>query len=322
MACRRVFAFLPKDGKNKTSAHKIIAFRIGDAKLAGAGKDATRFICRSSNSLGAGSSAMPGPNIRAGGWLMKISNWCRKLSAAIVAGGILVPSAAKAADLNINLVTNGNFENVDLAVTGNYNGPRILGWTGPNLFAYSHNGSMSSKGVVPDYAEGADPPNAGNWYFSSNNTGVADPTDVRAPDVYFQDINVSTGGTGSAIAAGLARYNLNAFMSSYLNDNDNANVRVDFRNTAGGSIGNATLSDPDFGPDNVWSPSSLAGTIPVGTTSVRMSLFGTPRNSGADGYIDNVAFSVSRIPEPTTGVLAGLVFTAAGMAGIRRRRDE
>src|SRR5688572_23628036 len=253
---------------------------------------------------------------------MKITNWSRKLSAALVAGGILVPSAAKAADLNTNLVTNGNFETVDLAVTGNYNGPRVLGWTGPNLFAYSHNGSMSSKGVVPDYAEGADPPNAGSWYFSSNNTGVADPTDVRAPDVYFQDINVSTGGTGSAIAAGLARYNLSAFMSSYLNDNDNANVRVDFRNTAGGSIGNGTLSDPDIGPNNVWSSHSLAGAVPVGTASVRMSLYGTPVNGGADGYIDNIVFSISRIPEPTTGVLAGLTFAVAGLSQTRRRRDH
>jgi len=130
---------------------------------------------------------------------MKITNWRRKLSAALMAGGLLVPSAAQSAGLNTNLVTNGDFETVNLAVTGGYNGPLVLGWTGPNLFAYSHDGSSSNAGVVPDYADGADPPNAGHWYFTPNNTNVADPTDVHDPGVYFQDISVGTGDTGAAI---------------------------------------------------------------------------------------------------------------------------
>lgn len=253
---------------------------------------------------------------------MRISDWRRKLSAALVAGGLLLPSAAMAANLNTNLVVNGDFENVDLAVTGNYGGPLVLGWTGPNLFAYSHDGSSSSKGVVPDYADGADPPGAGHWYFTPNNTGGAAFTDVREPDVYFQNIDVSTGDTAAAITAGQARYNLSAYMSSYLNDNDNGNVRVDFLNSKSNSLGIATISDPDFGPDNVWSLSSLTGNVPVGTTTVKMSLYGTPRNGGADGYIDNVVFSISRVPEPSTALIAGVVAAAAGLAFSGRRREE
>jgi hypothetical protein len=254
---------------------------------------------------------------------MKITNWRRKLSAALMAGGLLVPSAAQSAGLNTNLVTNGDFENVNLAVTGAYNGPLVLGWTGPNLFAYSHDGSSSSTGVVADYADGADPPNAGHWYFTPNNTGGAAFTDVHDPDVYFQDISVGTGDTGAAIAAGQAQYNLSAFMSSYLNDTDFGNVRVEFKNGGGGSLGIVTISDPDFGPDNVWSLTSTAGVVPIGTASLRVSLYGTRTagGAGADGYTDNVDFRIARIPEPCTVAFAGMGIAAIGLGRLPRRRE-
>jgi hypothetical protein len=317
-----LLSLLPAGQKYKNSV-KIVAIGVKTANITGNGRH-TEWFC---TAPGCCTAALVRTqsfrlNISREGSLMKITDWRRKLMAALVAGGFYVPCAASAADLGANLVINGDFETVNLAVTGQYNGPLVLGWTGPNLFAYSHDGSMSSKGVVADYAEGTDPPNAGHWYFTSNNTNVETPTDVRAPGVYFQDINVATGATGSAIAAGLARYDLRAFMSSYLNDNDNANVQVDFRNAGGGSLGTATLSDPDFGPNNVWSLHSIAGAVPIGTASVRMSLYGTPRNGGADGYIDNVVFSIARVPEPGTGVLAGLTFAATGAGRLRRRRDE
>jgi hypothetical protein len=38
--------------------------------------------------------------------------------------------------------------------------------------------------------------------------------------------------------------------------------------------------------------------------------------------MDNVVFSVSRIPEPSTVALVGLGFAAAGLAKGRRCRDE
>ncbi len=250
---------------------------------------------------------------------MKITNWRRSVAAALAAGGLLAPSAAHAADLAVNLAVNGGFENVDLDTVGNYNGPRILDWSGANMFAYSHNGSSSSAGVVPDYADGDDPPGAGNWYFSSNNTGVDDPTDVRAADVFYQDIDVSTGPTSIAIAAGNATYALSAYFSSYLNDNDVGNVQADFLN-AGGSLGNAVITDDDGGPNNIWNLASTNGIVPVGTTTVRLSLYGTPINAGADGYIDNVEFVIRGIPEPSSAMIAGLGFALSGLS-LRRRRE-
>ncbi len=255
---------------------------------------------------------------------MRINNWCRKLSSTLVAGGLLMPCAAQAANLGVNLVTNGNFENVDLAVTGEYRAPKVLNWTGPNLFAYSHDGSSSSAGVVPDYADGADPPSAGHWYFTNNNTGGASFTDVRLPDVYYQDIDVSTGGTATAIAAGNATYALSAYFSSYLNDNDAGNVLADFKNSGGGSLGTALITDTDHGPANVWSLETANGIVPIGTATVRLSLYGTHGGTGgggADGYTDNVEFIIRGVPEPSSLALAGLGFAAAGLRA-RRRRDD
>src|SRR5687768_7167878 len=105
------------------------------------------------------------------------------LAAALAAGGLVAP-AADAAPLGTNLVVNGDFENVDLASTGQYNGPQIRLWSGLTAFAYSHDGSSSNAGLVPDYADGADPPGAGHWYFTSNNA----PGDVRFAADFFQEI--------------------------------------------------------------------------------------------------------------------------------------
>jgi len=241
----------------------------------------------------------------------------RMTLAAISTGGLLaIAGSAPAAPINTNLVVNGTFENVNLQSTGGYNGPQILDWSGMAAFAYSHDGSSSSAGMVPNYADGTPPPGAGHWYFTSNNAG---PTNIQEPGQFFQDINVSSGPTGTLIATGAARYNLSAYMSSYLNDGDFGNAHIDFLNSSGDSLGVALLSDSDPGPDNVWNLNSLSGLVPVGTSTMRLSVFGTPITFGADGYIDNVALSITAVPEPAAmGIAGGLfVFTLVR----RRRRD-
>lgn len=216
---------------------------------------------------------------------MKVTNWRRKLMASLVAGGVMTPAAASALNLDTNLIANPGFESVDTGVTGVYDAPKILNWSGTNAFAYSHNPGVTG---VPDYADGADPPSAGNWYFSSNNNPGSATGDFRAPNQVYQDLDVSTGPTGTQIATGEAAYKLSAFMSSYLNDNDSGNVQLDFKNSGGTILGSAIISDPDIGPNNVWSQTSKVAVVPVGTATIRASIFGTPVNGGADGYIDNV----------------------------------
>jgi hypothetical protein len=222
---------------------------------------------------------------------MKVTDLRRKLLAALSAAGMLAPGAAYAANLNQNLVVNGDFETVDLATVGDYNSPRILNWNGTSAFAYSHDGSSSNFGVVPNYADGTPPPNAGHWYFTSNNA----VPDINAPGQFYQDVDVSTGATSDAIATGLATFNLSAYMSSYLDDTDVGHVHLDFRNGVGTSLGTAVVNDSDPGPSNVWNLNTGTGAVPAGTATVRVSLYGTRTSGGPgpDGYIDNVDFQVS-----------------------------
>jgi hypothetical protein len=255
---------------------------------------------------------------------MKVTNLCRKLSAALVAGGLVVPTAASAADLGTNLLANPGFESVnDTGTLGAYNTPQINNWNpvtpDKQGFAYSHNGSMSAGNVVPNYANGAPLASGGNWYFTPN-SGPNDAV-INGPGQFFQDIDVSAGASGAAIAAGLAAYNISAFFNSYDTQGDIGHLHLDFRNNAMTSLGTAEVTG--VLPLDEWKQNSLTGSIPIGTHTVRASIFGTtPVGGGPDGYMDNVVFSVSRIPEPSTVALVGLGFAAAGLAKGRRCRDE
>ena len=170
---------------------------------------------------------------------MKVTNWRRKLMASLVAGGVMAPAAASALNLDTNLIANPGFESVDTvnAPFGLYDAPRILNWSGINAFAYSHDHSITAghrlNPFVPDYADGADPPNAGHWYFTANSNPGSATGDIRTPNLVYQDLDVSSGPTGTQIATGEAAYKLSAFMSSYLNDSDAGNVQLDFKNGSG-----------------------------------------------------------------------------------------
>jgi hypothetical protein len=246
---------------------------------------------------------------------MKVTNWRRKLAQTLVASGLLAPAALHAQSLDTNLLVNPGFESVDITISGEYGAVKVLNWTG-NGFAYSHHPEITT---VPDYGEGADPPNAGNWYFTSNEQADATTGDIRTPGVFYQDINVSAGAAGAQIASGEASVRLRAYMTSYSSDSDAGNVHVEFRNSNGVALGSAQISDPDFGPDNVWSLTTGAAVIPATTTTLRVSLFGTPRNSGADGYIDNVDVQVGNAADD---FLFLHVNTATGQVAIKNQAGD
>jgi hypothetical protein len=256
---------------------------------------------------------------------MKIRNWRRRLAAVLMAGGILVPAAAVAAPLGVNLVVNGDFENVDLAATGDYGGPRILGWTGPNLFAYSHNGSASSAGVVPDPADGADPPGAGNWYFGAGNTGTNSPDRISERHLFYQDIDVSTGATADAIASDAgATFTAAAWMSSSRGAGDIAIVWIDFIRSNGDFIIGHEFADRDFLAVNDWSFEALdSRPVTLGTAKIRVSLYGVnpinPPVGDSKAYVDIVELIIrANVPEPSG---ASMALIGVFGAGRRRGRD-
>ena len=217
---------------------------------------------------------------------MKVTDLRRKLMAALAAGGLLAPSAtAHAAGLNTNLLVNPGFENVSFtAPLGNYGAPHILDWTGTG-FAYSHDGT----GGIPDYANGGPLAGGGSFYFTPNRPGP-NANDILAPGIFYQDIDVSTGASGSLIATGTAAYKVSAFFSGYLTQADFGTVHVDFRNVSNVSLGTASVSPTDV---STWTQNFRGGSIPVGTATVRVSAFGTAFTGGPDGYMDNLDFQVT-----------------------------
>jgi hypothetical protein len=218
---------------------------------------------------------------------MKITNIRRKLAAALAAGGLLSPAAMHAANLNTNLIVNGGFETVDFGTVNNNGLPLIQTWN--NLgFAYSHDGSSG----IPDYANGEPLVGGGSWYFYPAASGGGGSAHHSKATAITQTIDLSAGPTATTIASGAATFNLSAFFSSYMTQQDYGVVQVDFRNSSNAVLGSGTVS-PGQQALPEWTQFTSAGSIPVGTTSALVSAWGVPISAGSDGYMDNLDFQVS-----------------------------
>jgi hypothetical protein len=223
---------------------------------------------------------------------MKVTDLRRKLRIALAAGGLLAPGVAHAAELNTNLVQNPGFEDVDPTVTCCSGATQVNGWADGTQrgFAYDY---------VQNYDNGGPLAGGGTYYFTPNGNATGTP-DVTIPGRVSQNIDVSTGASGALIATGNAAYRLGAFFSSYLTNLDFGTVHVSFLDSASASLGTTSVSDNDT---STWTQNFVGGLIPVGTATVRLSVFGTPLSGGPDGYIDNVEFQVTNeVIQPTLGI--------------------
>ena len=213
---------------------------------------------------------------------------------------------ALAADLNINLLANPGFESVDgTGTVGAFNAPVINGWTSSAVdkrgFAYSHNSSLSNGEAVPDFANGMPLASGGNWYFSPNagpNNAVVD-----GPGQLYQDIDVSTGASGNLIATGNAIYRIGAFFNNSATQSDFGHLHLDFLNSSMTSLGTVEVAGTP--PFSQWEQDFSGGEIPMGTHTVRVSIFGTTPIAGStDGFMDNIEFQVTNeIIQPSLGIL-------------------
>ena len=165
---------------------------------------------------------------------MKVSDLRRKLMAALAAGGMFAPGYLHAANLNTNLVVNGDFETVDVnTLGGNYTSPKILDWTGASAFAYAH---LGAGGIGPDYANNAPLVSGGQYYFSADHHADPQNVDITAAGQFYQDIAVNAGATGTQIATGTAGYQISGFFSGYTTQPDKGTIQVDFLNGSGGTL--------------------------------------------------------------------------------------
>jgi hypothetical protein len=212
--------------------------------------------------------------------------------AALVAGGLMVPISAKAASTGVNLIVNPGFENVDLQTTSYYEAPKILDWTyadptpGPG-FAYSHD---SSGALVPDFANGK-LPSGGHWYFTPGNFALGTGSGHDSPaNALTQNLDVSTGETGAAIASGRAKYDLRAYFSTYSDQGDYGVLQADFLDGSSSVLGSVMIGPPGSVQD--WTLYSSRAPVPVGTATVRISSYGIAVIGSADGYMDNTSFMI------------------------------
>jgi hypothetical protein len=216
---------------------------------------------------------------------MKVTNWRRKLAASLVAGGLMTPAAAYAAPLNQNLALNPSFEMVG-AGTCCYSATEILNWTDGTQTGFAYN-------VSQGYDAGGPLAGGGSYYFTPNAEGTG--ADITEPGQVSQNIDVSAGAvagtTGFQIGIGEAAVKLSGFFTSYLTHGDIGNLHVEFFNSGGTSLGSAQISAKS--PITAWHQVTGASFVPVGTTRLKASIFGTPVTSGPDGYTDLVDVQVT-----------------------------
>ncbi len=226
---------------------------------------------------------------------MKIYNWTRNLRCSLMALGLCLPGAAVAADLDVNLVVNGGFETVDTAVSGPFTSVAISsGWveagsdTTPDLFAYPYSSGYSGAAVL----------GAGDYHFAGGFSTTADELQIS------QRIDVGSGASGALIATGGASFNLSAYFSGYLLQNDSSEVRVRFLDSANLELGAASVGGLNFvnaipasdGTQRDWAQDFRFGLIPNATRAVEVEILASDADTNHDGYVDLVSFQVSAQP--------------------------
>ncbi len=238
------------------------------------------------------------------------------LAAAVAAVGCAgFAMDVDAAPLDTNLVVNGGFENVDGGTTGAYGAVLILDWShsGSGAFAYTHDGSLGAG----DYANGGSYTGpaytgGGSFYFTGGSANAAQ----GLANALTQTIDVSTGDTGAAIAAGTAFVNLSAIFSGYSVQDDHGLVTVEQLDSGGGVLASTTITPG--GNVQAWTSLSDSAAVNTNTTAIRVSVYASAAFAGgsSDGYVDNVDVQISNVPEPGSLALLGL----GGLAILRRRR--
>lgn len=251
------------------------------------------------------------------GKLVVIRNLKRRIARRValfvfMAVGV-VPIEIRAAALDTNLLVDPGFENVDLAVGGTFGSVKLIDWTGlgssGNGFAYNYAQNYDNRfaGFVPP---DNDPASSEDFYFNGGSSG-----DGSIGGVY-QDVDLSTGPSAAAIAHGDAQFTLYGWFSSYLTQGDFGNLKVEFFDAGGTSLGSHQVSDSDV---SQWTIEVVSDLIPSTTSRARVSAFGTAVSGEPDGYIDEISFSVSGVPEPAS--ITALAIGLTSLVARRKRRN-
>jgi len=251
---------------------------------------------------------------------MRIVNLKKKIGAALLAAGMITPGAAYAAGIGVNLLVDPSFED-DVAaggVEGVFGSRALTSWSDGSLIGYSYryDQGFDRPGIFANDPL-LNPPAPGLTYFAANFTGDPLDIDASAPGEVMQRVDVSSGDSAAAIAAGQAEYLLSGYFGAYSSTaTDTVTLYLDFLNIGGSSLGTASLEGG--GPD--WNLQDASGPIPVGTTMVEVSVFETVEANNGLVYMDLANFAINQVPEPSSVLLAGLGIV--GMGILRRKQKS
>jgi hypothetical protein len=217
---------------------------------------------------------------------MRIKRFRASVAAALAAGGLFFVTVAHAAPLDTNLVVDPSFENVDPLSDGPFTTLRLNQWQSDTDDNWAYPYAMGYSGPTV-------PPGSGEYHYSGGFAPVVGAT--------YQEIDVSTGPSATAIATGLAKFDVNGYFSTYLQQNEFSSVDAVFLNASNTPLGSASAGGTEFGltlpvvdGQVDWGFDSASGLIPIGTTKVRVQLSGGT-STNFDGYVDNVDFRISQV---------------------------
>ncbi len=154
----------------------------------------------------------------------------------------------------------------------------------------------------------------GKYFFGPASGDDVEYQSVTTPGLVSQNLDVSTGPTGTQIASGQAAVVLSGFFTSYNGQDDRFGfMQVDFLNAGGTSLGSTVITSQ--GEANPWHQEQGAAFVPVGTATLRTSLFGNNFNA----YIDNVDV---RVTDAINELLFVEVNTTTGQVAIKNQTGD
>ena len=231
---------------------------------------------------------------------MKITDWKKKFVATLAAFGVAIP-VAHAADLRTNLVANPGFEDVNPSETGPFTSIRILDWFDPVLAEDGEGNLDADDDFAYPYASGYSgnpaPPGGGDFHFTGGfNTA---PGDIQVT----QSINLASGASAAAIAAGDARFDLSGYFSSYRGQSEFSEVRITFLDQGGSVLANDAIGGdvvaqaPIVNGQRAWYQDLGTGIVPLGTAEATIDILSIGGAVNYDAYVDNIDFRIGGLPD-------------------------
>ena len=229
-----------------------------------------------------------------------------KTRITMTAGLLAMLASSAFGQLNTNLIVNSGGEAGPSSATGDLV-DSIPGWTINGNFTVATYGASGGFPTVADPG----PADRGNAFFSGGPNNTASSISQ----------SISLVSYAGLIDSGNATFSLSGWFGGFSSQDDWSVLQLSFLDAGSSTLGSVSIGHVSAAERANLSSllfRSTDGTVPNGATSALLTL-GATRTAGGynDGYADNLSFSLTAIPEPSTYALA-LGAAVLGVVGGRR----